>query len=118
MYHLADAVSVYTFTDNQDVYNNEAICNSDDGIELDFSYANNRVWENRFWYPANNGVSFQPYIGGPAYVFRNEVIGPREGCCKDRYGSSDVFLVNNTFVGHKALPEISKDSELAPFDSP
>jgi hypothetical protein len=118
MYHLADAVSVYDFTDNQDVYNNDAVSNSDDGIELDFSYENNRVWDNRFWFPANNGVSFQPYIGGPVYIIRNEVIGAREGCSKDRYHSSDVFLINNTFVGHKALSERGENWELGVFDLP
>lgn len=118
MYHLSDAVSIYDFTDNQDCYNNEAICNSDDGIELDFSWENNRVWDNRFWFPTNNGISFQPFIGGPAYLIRNEVIGAREGCSKDRYGSSDVFLINNTFVGHRALPEMGNNFELAPFDLP
>ena len=118
MYHLADAVSIYDFTDNQDVYNNDAVCNSDDGIEVDYSLENNRVWDNRFWFGGNNGISFQPYIGGPVYIIRNEVIGSREGCSKDRYASSDVFLVNNTFIGHKPLPEMGDDYEAAPFDLP
>ncbi len=119
MHHLSDAISVYDFTDNQDVYNNEAISNSDDGIEVDDSLENNRVWDNRFWFPANNGVSFQPYIGGPVYIIRNEVIGAREGCSKDRYASSDVFLFNNTFIGHTAMPERGENwSDLAVFDMP
>ena len=118
MYHLADPVSVYNFTDNQDVYNNETYSNSDDGIEFDYSDANNRVWDNRFWFPANNGVSFQPYIGGPAYVVRNEVIGPKENSSKDRYGASDVYFINNTFVGHKADPSIGRNCQLSSFDMP
>jgi hypothetical protein len=118
MYHLSDAVSVYNFTDNQDVYNNETYSNSDDGIEFDYSDANNRVWDNRFWFPANNGVSFQPFIGGPAYVVRNEVIGPKENSSKDRYSSADVYFINNTFVGHKADPSIGRNCQLSSFDMP
>jgi hypothetical protein len=118
IHHLADAVSVYNFTDNQDVYNNETWSNSDDGIELDYSDANNRVWDNRFWFSANNGVSFQPYIGGPAYVVRNEVIGPKENSSKDRYGASDAYFINNTFVGHKADPSIGRNCRLSSFDMP
>jgi len=118
MYHLADAVSVYNFTSNQDVYNNDAYSNSDDGIELDYSDANNRVWDNRFWFPANNGVSFQPYIGGPAYVIRNEVIGPKENSSKDRSGSRDVFFINNSFIGHRANPAIGRNCYLSSFDMP
>ncbi len=118
MYHLADAVSAYWFTDNQDVYNNETYSNSDDGIEFDYGDANNRAWDNRFWFPANNGVSFQPYIGGPAYVIRNEVIGPKENSSKDRNGSRDVYFFNNTFVGHKACPSIGRNCYLSSFNLP
>jgi hypothetical protein len=118
MYHLADVVSVYDFTDNQDVYNNDSYSNSDDGIELDYSDANNRVWDNRFWFPANNGVSFQPYIGGPVYIIRNEVIGPKENSSKDRNGSRDAFFFNNTFIGHKADRSIGRNCYLSSFDMP
>ncbi len=118
MHHLADAVSAYYFTDNQDIYNNDTYSNSDDGIEFDYGDANNRAWDNRFWFPANNGVSFQPYIGGPAYVIRNEVIGPKESSSKDRDGSRDVYFFNNTFVGHKACPSLGRNCYLSAFDMP
>ncbi len=115
---LADAVSIYDFTDNQDFHNNDIANCSDDGIELDYSEANNRVWENRFEYAGNNGISFQPYIGGPGYILKNIVIGFREGPIKDRYGSSDVYFINNTFIGHTAFTYGDRELEAAPFDMP
>jgi hypothetical protein len=118
MYHLADAVSVYSFTSNQDVHNNDSYSQSDDGIELDYSEANNRVWDNRFWFPANNGVSFQPYMGGPAYIIRNEFIGSKENCSKDRNNSRDVYLINNTFIGHREDHSIGSNCRLSTFDMP
>jgi len=118
MYHLADATSIYDFTDNQDFYNNDAYNNSDDGVEFDYGDANNRVWDNRFWFPANNGVSFQPYIGGPAYIIRNEVIGPKENSSKDRSGSRDAIFISNTFIGHKADRSIGRNCYLSSFDMP
>jgi len=102
MYHVADGASIYDFASDQDFHHNEVYSTSDDGIELDYSDANNRVWDNRFFFASNNGISFQPYIGGPCYIIRNQVLGSREGCLKDRYGSSDVYFMGNTFVGHKA----------------
>lgn len=105
MRELADGVSLYPNTADQDVYNNDVSMCSDDGIELDYCDYNNRVWGNKFNYAGNNGISFQPHIGGPGYIIRNQVIGFREGCIKDRYASSDVYFFNNTFVGHKAIAE-------------
>ena len=58
-----------------DVYGNDEDFNSDDSVgECDGGGPNLRLWENRFWHAGRNGISFQPYIGGPCYLIRNIVI--------------------------------------------
>ncbi len=118
MRNLADGVSVYPDTSDQDVHNNDVSECSDDGIELDYCDYNNRVWQNAFNFAGNNGISFQPHIGGPGYIIRNQVIGFREGCIKDRYGSSDLYFFHNTFVGHAPLEYKGRSYEVAPTDLP
>lgn len=118
MRSLADGVSVYNNTNNQDVHNNDVSGLSDDGIELDYSDYNNRIWNNKFNFAGNNGISFQPHIGGPVYVFRNQVIGFREGCIKDRYASADIYLFHNTFVGHGKMTHGEREIQNAPTDLP
>lgn len=118
MRQLADGLSVYPNTSDQDVYCNDVSGCSDDGIELDYCDYNNRIWSNRFNFAGNNGISFQPHIGGPGYIIRNQVIGFREGCIKDRYGSSDVYFFHNTFVGHQPLKHGDRDMGVAPTDLP
>jgi hypothetical protein len=53
-----------------DIYNNECIGATDEGIELDGGNMNIRVWNNRI-HRANLGFSVTPVIYGPVYVFRN-----------------------------------------------
>lgn len=55
---------------NIDIHNNDISHCYDDGIELDFSEHNVRVYWNRIT-NAGSAVSFQPIRGGPAYVVRN-----------------------------------------------
>lgn len=93
----ADGVS-YTGR-NCDVFGNEIFDVSDDGIEPDYGYANNRFWANRITNPHNAGLSFQPMYCGPWYFIRNQVI------CSGyvfKFRVQDRFvLVNNTFVAWK-----------------
>ena len=60
---------------NCDIYGNDIQDTADDGIELDFAYANNRVWENRVRSPRNFSLSFQYQAVGPWYWVRNDVQG-------------------------------------------
>ncbi len=83
---------------DSDVYGNNCFFNADDGIELDEGGPNLRVWGNRWSYTGNNGISFQPYIGGPAYIIRNIVHNCRESPIKQRYKSCGAILINNTFI--------------------
>ena len=53
-----------------DIHNNDISECQDDGIELDFSEHNVRVYENRLT-NCSMGISFQPSRGGPNYAIRN-----------------------------------------------
>lgn len=99
---VADGMRLYTR--DSDVYGNDVIFNVDDGIELDDSGPNVRVFDNRWSFTGENGLSFQPYIGGPAFVIRNLVIGQKENNLKNRYESEAVVFINNTFVCRDGEP--------------
>jgi hypothetical protein len=82
---------------NVDIFGNDIFEVSDDGVETDYSYANNRVWGNRFHDVSNYVFSFQPQYGGPWYFVRNQATGL--GIALKFAGTTDRFvLVNNTFV--------------------
>jgi hypothetical protein len=90
---------------NSDIYGNEIFEVTDDGLEFDRGYANNRAWGNRITNVGNAAFSFQPMRCGPWYFLHNQVIaGSHEDTelrephlfkfrVQDRYA-----LVNNTFV--------------------
>lgn len=94
--HVADGIS-YPHK-NCDIYGNEIFDTSDDGIELDYGYANNRCWQNRISNPKNNGISFQPVNGAPWYVLRNQVAAPLENAIKFR-DADRAIIAHNTLVG-------------------
>ena len=82
---------------NVDIFGNDIFDTSDDGIELDFGQANVRVWGNRIHNPHHNGISFQPQVGGPWYIIRNQIVGGDEAPLKFR--TTDRFvLLHNTMV--------------------
>lgn len=93
---VSDALRLHC--SDADAYGNDVLFGSDDAVEFDDGGANARLWGNRFTHPGNNGISFQPYIGGPAYVIRNLVFVGTEDVIKDRYKSCGAILINNTFV--------------------
>lgn len=69
---MADAIS---YCDrNCDIFGNDIFDVSDDALELDYGYANVRVWGNRIRDAHYNVFSFQPMFAGPWYFFRNQVI--------------------------------------------
>ncbi|MCG8552957.1 MAG: right-handed parallel beta-helix repeat-containing protein, partial [Desulfobacterales bacterium] len=94
--YVADGIS-YPGT-NCDIFGNELFDLADDGIELDYGYANNRAWQNRISNPKNNGISFQPMQGSPWYVLRNQVAAPLESALKLRSGGR-ALIAHNTMVG-------------------
>jgi hypothetical protein len=84
--------------ENCDIYGNDIFDTSDDGIELDYGYANVRCWRNRISNPKNNGISFQPVNGAPWYVLRNQVAAPLENAIKFR-GADRALIAHNTLLG-------------------
>ncbi len=81
---------------NCDIYGNDIFDVSDDGLEPDYGYANNRMWGNRLTNCHNAALSFQPMYCGPWYFIRNQFIG-RGHVFKFRV--QDRFLLaHNTFV--------------------
>jgi len=82
---------------NIDIYGNDIFDVTDDGIELDGSGANTRVWGNRIHNAGHNGFSFQPQGAAPWYIVRNQVVNAAESLFKFRQWDRFV-IVNNTFV--------------------
>lgn len=84
---------------NCDIFANEIFDVSDDGIEPDYGYANNRVYHNRISNAFHNGISFQPMNGAPWYILRNQVAAPVESALKFRNGVDRALIAHNTFIG-------------------
>ena len=93
--NVADGIS---YPDsNVDIFGNDIFDVSDDGIEPDYGRANVRMWGNRIHNAVHNGISFQPQLGGPWYIVRNQLINSKESPFKFR--TTDRFvLVHNTIV--------------------
>jgi len=90
----ADGVS-YPHADC-DIFGNDIVNMSDDAVEPDYGYANNRIWGNRLHGSA--GITFQPMYCGPWYLVRNHCI-TRGNAFKLRV--QDRFVcVNNTFAAY------------------
>jgi Chondroitinase B/FlgD Ig-like domain len=98
----SDGWSVYTGSANTDCYGNDVMFCGDDAFEYDYGSGTTRVWGNRFSWNGFNSISFQPYACGPAYLVHNLVIHSYDHgyLFKDRYESSHLIAVNNTFISH------------------
>lgn len=94
MHRSADGVS-YPHADC-DIFGNDIVDMSDDAVEPDYGYANNRIWGNRLHGFA--GITFQPMYCGPWYLVRNHCV-TRGNALKLRV--QDRFVcVNNTFAAY------------------
>jgi len=111
---VADGVS-YPGT-NCDIFGNEIFDVSDDGIEPDYGYANNRIWGNRISGAYHNGISFQPMNGAPWYIFFNQVAAPAESALKLRDNIDRALIAHNTFVGWQGVQKYGS-SHLLSFHS-
>ncbi len=107
--NVADGIS-YPRT-NVDIYGNDIFDTSDDGIEPDYGYANNRLWGNRISNALNNGISFQPMNSAPWYIIRNQVIAGYNAL-KLRSSDDRVLLAHNTFVGWSRVQTINVEQLL------
>ncbi|MBM4035539.1 MAG: hypothetical protein FJ291_27675 [Planctomycetes bacterium] len=91
----ADGIS---YGDNNiDVYNNHVYETCDDLIEPDYGYHNYRIWGNLL-HSSLACISFQPFNGGPWYIFRNQVTGAGLNILKLKEGYGPVVFANNTLV--------------------
>lgn len=93
---VADGIS-YPGSDC-DIYGNEIVDVSDDGVETDMGQQNNRVWGNRITNACNNVFSFQPMNRGPWYFMRNQVVMTRGIIWKFVTVNDRFVVLHNTFV--------------------
>ncbi|WBX75663.1 T9SS type A sorting domain-containing protein [Tenacibaculum ovolyticum] len=82
---------------SMDIYYNDIAYCVDDGIEIDFTIANSRVYRNRV-YNSRTGTSLAPVLGGPCYIFRNEFFNIEDGFSAHKMNRSPagLIIVHNT----------------------
>ena len=86
-----------------DFYGNDIRYSYDNGVELDESAGNVRLFRNRFL-NAFDSLSIQPIFGGPAYMFRNLVVNSVDeqmkfhGLGMPPQEPSGILVFHNTFV--------------------
>lgn len=81
---------------NCDIFANDFFDYSDDGVEPDYGYANNRIWGNRL--DGEAGITFQAMFCGPWYIVRNQIVSSSNIFklrVQDRY-----LVANNTLIGY------------------
>ncbi|MHC4874294.1 MAG: right-handed parallel beta-helix repeat-containing protein, partial [Planctomycetota bacterium] len=84
-------------TKNVDVFRNDILVTTDDGIECDYAFRNIRIYENRL---TNTFDSFsnQPLFGGPCYWIRNVIINAGKKAIKFHCGPSGIYLLHNSII--------------------
>jgi hypothetical protein len=87
-----------------DFYNNEILWTYDNGVELDGSEGNTRVFRNRFTNTYGT-LSVQPVHGGPSYLVRNVIVNVADEQMKFHalggnppQEPNGVVVLHNTFV--------------------
>jgi hypothetical protein len=93
-----------------DIHNNDLEVCIDDGIEIDYSDTNVRVYRNRIT-NAFSGISFQPIHGGPVYVFRNAMYNLQYTPFKLHNDMAGALIFHNTSVTSGIPFNISIDGE-------
>ncbi|HTL53992.1 MAG TPA: hypothetical protein VL860_15570 [Planctomycetota bacterium] len=88
-----------------DIYLNDISEMTDDAIELDFSYRNARCFRNRIT-NVFQGISAQPVLGGPAYIFRNTLYNVELETIKLHSSPNGVLVFHNTGVKTGAAIEL------------
>ena len=99
IHHFKDAIDTFESVRCAaiDIHNNDVSELNDDGIELDYAQRNVRCFENRI-VNVHCGISTQPVLGGPAYVFRNAIYNPVNETFKMHVNPSGVLYYHNTSV--------------------
>ncbi len=100
---FADAIDTFGSQECSaiDIYGNEIINMTDDGIEADYSQHNVRVFNNRLT-NCFQGISEQPVFGGPVYILRNAMYNVQVEPFKMHTAGEDLtsgfMLFHNTCV--------------------
>jgi hypothetical protein len=80
-----------------DIHNNDIEICTDDGIEVDYSDTNVRVFRNRITNTLT-GISLQPVHGGPVYVFRNLMLNTQYSPLKLHNDMAGALIFHNTSI--------------------
>ena len=96
---FADAIDTFQSQRCADIdfHNNEISEMTDDGIELDYAERNVRCFFNRLT-NVFQGISTQPVLGGPVYVFRNALYNVVGEPFKMHSNPSGALFFHNTSV--------------------
>ncbi|RPH50710.1 MAG: hypothetical protein EHM91_01785, partial [Planctomycetota bacterium] len=78
-----------------DIYGNDFLQCTDDGVECDYSWHNIRVFRNRLVNTFST-LSFQPIYGGPGYFLYNEMYNTTNKPFKLHVDPSGVIVAHNT----------------------
>lgn len=82
-------------TGNSDIYANDLWQGADDGVEVDYTHQNARIFRNRL---TNTfcSLSAQPSFGGPTYFLYNAMYNTTNKPFKLHVNSSGVIVAHNT----------------------
>ncbi len=95
-----------------DIHNNDITMMVDDGIEVDGTLSNTRIYLNRV-FNVRAGISASPVLGGPCYIFRNLIFNLESTAMKFARSPSGVVAFNNTSVSKSS--QVFNDKE--PFNN-
>lgn len=99
-----------------DIYNNKIFNIVDDCMETDYGVHNIRVYRN-FCYNVFQGISTQPFYGGPDYIFRNVVYNSLLNPLKFNVEPAGILVFNNTFIGRRGFTSENKWSNSQLFNN-
>jgi hypothetical protein len=108
--YFSDGISTdaepYRVSYSFDIYGNDISHCVDDLVEVDGNVANTRIWRNRL-YNGRMGISVAPIMGGPCYIFRNELFN-----IADEDGAFSTFKMNRSpsglVVAHNTAVKIGR----------
>jgi hypothetical protein len=95
-----------------DIHNNDITKMVDDGIEVDGTLSNTRIYLNRV-FNVRAGISASPVVGGPCYIFRNLIYNLESTALKFARSPAGIVAFNNTSVSRSS--QVFNDKE--PFNN-
>ena len=86
-----------------DIFSNTFFNCVDDGIELDGSDSNIRVWDNVIINAEKHGISAQPQASGVWYIINNHIEGVEMSGSLKLYEVDNMVITGNTFINTGVL---------------